>query len=138
MSKSRERVQINKVVTATDVGQVIDPASLEAQLFGALGSAGLDTAVFEEMVLDTKNGRMLNMNMVDYKWRTFNELPDFKNVILETPFPTHRFKAVGVGEIATSPGPGAVLMAASNALGKHLTTYPLTPDRVLNVLLAGP
>lgn len=120
-----------KVVTSTDAGQVIDPPSLHGQLFGALGSAGIDTAVFEETILDPRTGHMLNMNLSDYKWRTFNDLPDFENVILETPLPTHRFQAVGVGEIATSPGPPAVLMAASNALGCHLNHYPLTPDRIL-------
>ena len=127
-------LKIRRVLTATDVGQIIDPPSLEGQLYGALGSAGLDTAVFEETVIDKKSGRMLNMNMIDYKWRTFSDLPEFDNVILETPFPTHRFKAIGVGEVATSPGPGAVLMAVSNAVGKHLHHYPLTPNRILEAL----
>jgi xanthine dehydrogenase molybdenum-binding subunit len=72
--------------------------------------------------------------MVDYKWRTFSELPLIENVVLETPFPSHRFGAVGVGEIATSPGPSAVLMAVSNALGRWLHDYPVTPDRVLKAL----
>ena len=126
-------VKVKKVVTSTDVGQIIDPPSLYGQLYGALGSAGLDTAIFEETIIDKKSGHMLNMNMADYKWRTFNELPEFENVVLETPFPTHRFKAIGVGEITTSPGPGAVLMAVSNALGQHITTYPLTPDQILTV-----
>jgi xanthine dehydrogenase molybdenum-binding subunit len=127
-------VKVRKVLTATDVGQIIDPPSLQGQLYGALGSAGLDTAVFEETVIDRNSGHMLNMNMTDYKWRTFNDLPEFENVILETPFPTHRFKAIGVGEVATSPGPGAVLMAVSNAVGIHLHHYPLTPDRILEAL----
>ncbi len=47
--------------------------------------AGVDTALFEETILDEKTGRMLNGNMADYKWRTFADLPDFKNVILEIP-----------------------------------------------------
>ena len=128
-------LEIKRIVTSTDAGRIIDPPSLNGQLYGALGSAGLDTAVFEETVIDKKSGHMLNMNMSDYKWRTFNGLPEFKNIILETPFPTHRFKAVGVGEIATSPGPGAVLMAVSNALGIHLHEYPLTPDRILKAWL---
>ena len=126
-------IKLKKVVTATDAGRIIDPPSLHGQLFGALGSAGLDTAIFEETIIDKKSGHMLNMNLSDYKWRTFNELPEFNNVILETPFPTHRFKAVGIGEISTSPGPGAVLMAVSNALGKPFHEYPLTPDRILKV-----
>jgi len=53
---------------------------------------------------------------------------------METPFSTHRYGAIGVGEIATSPGPSAVLMAASNAIGKWLHEYPVTPERVLKAL----
>jgi CO/xanthine dehydrogenase Mo-binding subunit len=128
------KVDLRHVIAATDVGQVIDPPSLEGQIYGALGAAGMDTALFEESIFDRKLGHMLNVNMIDYKWRTFPELPEFRNVILETPIPTHRYKAVGVGEIATSPGPSAVLMAASNAVGKRLCEYPLTPGRILKAL----
>lgn len=128
------RVDLRRVLSATDVGQIIDPLSLEGQLHGALGSAGIDTAIFEESILDRTTGHMLNSNMIDYKWRTFLELPRFENVILETPLPTHRFKAIGVGEVATSPGPAAILMAVSNALGKRVTEYPLTPDKILRAL----
>ena len=55
-------------------------------------------------------------------------------MVLETPIPSHRFHAVGVGEIATSPGPVAVLMAVSNAIGVWLHEYPATPERVLKAL----
>jgi xanthine dehydrogenase molybdenum-binding subunit len=94
----------------------------------------MDTALFEESILDKKTGQLLNMNMVDYKWRTFSELPEFQNVILETGIQTHRFRAVGVGEIATSPGPSAILMAVSNAVGKAFIDYPLTPDKILSAI----
>jgi len=128
------RVDLKRVLCATDIGQIIDPLSLEGQLHGALGSAGIDTALFEESVLDRANGHMVNINMMDYKWRTFLELPEFQNVILETPLPSHRFGAIGVGEIATSPGPGAVYMAVSNALGMRINEYPFTPDKILRAL----
>ncbi len=84
------KVDLLKVVIATDVGQIIDPPSLEGQLHGALGAAGIDTAIFEETIVDEADGHILNLNMMDYKWRTFLELPQFKNVILETPIQTHR------------------------------------------------
>jgi len=127
-------VQLLRVVPATDVGQIIDPPSLDNQIHGSLGSAGIDTALFEESILDRATGRTINGNMIDYKWRTFLELPTFENVILETPFPSHRFKAVGVGEITCAPGPSAVLMAVSNAIGKRMHDYPLTPDKILRAL----
>jgi CO/xanthine dehydrogenase Mo-binding subunit len=127
-------LELIQVVNATDAGQIISPMTLEGQLHGALGSAGLDTAIFEETVLDPKTGRMLNGNMIDYKWRTFPDLPEFTNVILETPVPSHRFGAFGVGEIATSPGPSAVLMAVYNAIGQRIMSYPLTSDKILKAL----
>jgi CO/xanthine dehydrogenase Mo-binding subunit len=128
------KLDLLRVVTATDVGQIIDPPSLAGQLHGSIGSAGIDTAIFEESVLDINNGHILNLNMMDYKWRSFAELPRFDNQILETPIQTHRYKAIGVGEVSTSPGPSAVLMAASNAVGKGLEGYPLTPDKILKAI----
>ena len=126
--------ELLRVVQATDVGQVINPATLEGQLYGGLGSAGIDSALFEETILDKSSGRILNGNLIDFKWRVFPELPVFENAILETEIPTHRFKAVGVGEVATAPGPSAVLMAISNAIGRRITEYPATPERILKVL----
>ncbi|MGD9031118.1 MAG: xanthine dehydrogenase family protein molybdopterin-binding subunit [Desulfobacteraceae bacterium] len=128
------KVDLLRVVIGTDVGQIIDPPSIEGQLHGALGAAGIDTAIFEETILDEAMGHILNLNMLDYKWRTFLELPQFQNVILETPIETHRYKAVGVGEISTAPGPSAILMAVSNAVGKKMSEYPLTPDKILTAL----
>lgn len=128
------KVDLIRVVNTTDVGQIIDPLALTNQLNGCLGSAGIDSALFEETVFDTRLGRIMNPNMIDYKWRTFAELPEMEHAIMETPFPSHRFHAVGVGEIAPSPGPSAVLMAVSNAIGVRIHDYPLTPDKVLNAL----
>jgi CO/xanthine dehydrogenase Mo-binding subunit len=128
------KVTLLRVVNTTDVGQIIDPPGIRGQLNGCLGTAGIDSALFEETVLDHSTGYILNANMVDYKWRTYAELPPIDNIIMETPFPTHRFHAVGVGEVATSPGPTAVLMATSNAIGIWLHEYPVTPERVLKAL----
>ena len=128
------KVDLVNVVNATDAGKIIDPQGLEGQLNGCLGSAGIDSAIFEETILDRSSGHTLNANMIDYKWRTFSELPVITNVVLETPFPSHRFHAVGIGEVATSPGPSAILMAVSNAVGVWLHEYPVTPEKVLKAL----
>ena len=128
------KAELLRVVAATDCGQIIDPLVLEGQLHGSLGSAGIDTALFEKTVLDRDTGHIMNCNMIDYKWRTFIDLPQFQNVILETPIPSHRFKAVGVGEVAPAPGPSAVLMAISNAIGRRIMDYPATPDKILKAL----
>ena len=128
------RVDLLRVVNATDAGTIIDPPGLMNQLDGCLGSAGIDSALFEETVLDARTGHVLSANMADYKWRTFAQLPEVRNVVLESGVDSHRFGAIGVGEVATAPGPAAVMMAVSNALGVWLHEYPVTPARVLAAL----
>jgi CO/xanthine dehydrogenase Mo-binding subunit len=128
------KTELLLAVAVTDCGQIIDPLVLEGQLHGSLGSAGTDSALFEESIFDETTGRILNINMMDYKWRTFSDLPKFKSVILETPMPSHRFQAIGVGEISTAPGPSAILMAIYNAIGKRIMEYPTTPDKILRAL----
>jgi xanthine dehydrogenase molybdenum-binding subunit len=131
------KIRLVRVVNATDIGQIVDPLGLEGQLNACWGSAGIDSTIFEETILDRRTGHILNPNLIDYKWRTFAELPVVENAVLETPFPSHRFHAVGVAEITTSPGPSAALMAVSNAVGAWLHQYPVTPDRVLQALAKG-
>jgi len=128
------KVDLIRVVNATDIGQIIDPQGIQGQLNACFGTAGIDSSIFEETILDRRTGHIVNANMIDYKWRSFSELPVIDNVILETPFPSHRFHAVGVGEIATSPGPSAILVAVSNAVGTWMHEYPMTPERVLKAL----
>jgi len=118
----------------TDLGQIIDATNVKMQAEGSFGSAGADTALFEEMVLDKTTGRILNGNMIDYKWRTFNEFPPFDTVFLESQFDSESFHAVGFGEISGSPAPSAILMAISNAVGVEVREYPATPAVVLRAL----
>ena len=131
------KLKLLRVVNATDIGQIIDPLGLEGQLNACWGSAGIDSAIFEETIIDRRTGHIVNANLIDYKWRTFAELPPIRNIVLETPFPSHRFHSVGIAEITTSPGPAAALMAASNAIGVWLYQYPVTPDRILKALSKG-
>ena len=51
------QVDVAAFVNATDVGRIIDPPGLEGQFNGCLGSAGIDSALFEETVLDRTAGR---------------------------------------------------------------------------------
>ena len=118
----------------SDVGQNIDPATLEMQFHGGFGSAGTDTALNEEHIFDFNTGRFVTHNLIDYKWRTFNDFPPFATVIQEGQPNISRFKAVGFGEIAGSPGPSAIMMAISNAIGTHFDHYPATPDAILKAM----
>ena len=64
----------------TDAGQIIDPAMLEMQCQGGIGSASLDTAIYEEHIIDPATKRPLTYNMIEYKWRPFNDFPNTRQV----------------------------------------------------------
>ena len=57
------KIDLLKVLGASDVGQIIDPRSIEGQLYGCLGSAGADSAIFEESILDRASGHIVNCNI---------------------------------------------------------------------------
>jgi len=119
---------------ATDCGQIIDPNSAELQCHGGIGSASLDTAFFEEHVLDENIGRFLTYDMINYKWRPFNQFFHFDTCITESKFDTKSFNAVGFGEVAGAAAASAAIMAISNAIGKEILEYPATPDVILRAL----
>ena len=77
---------------------------------------------------------MLTANLIDYKWRTFNEFPPIKVVIQESLPEVSRWKAVGLGEISGAPGPAAMMMAISNAIGKDYCEYPASREGILKAL----
>lgn len=107
-------------------GQAIDPAMLEMQVQSGIGSASLDTAIYEEHVIDPSILRTMTYDMIEYKWRPFNDFPTYETCVLESQFDTFQFKATGVGEIAGAAAASATMQAISNAIGVQVATYPAT------------
>lgn len=104
------------------------------QAQGGIGSASLDTATFEEHIIDPGTGRTMTYDMIEYKWRPFNEFPKYETCFMESRFDTFQFKATGVGEIAGAAAASATMQAISNAIGVQVATYPATPDVILKAL----
>jgi CO/xanthine dehydrogenase Mo-binding subunit len=127
-------IEICKICGSSDVGQIIDCKDLEMQYHGGIGSACVDTAIFEENILDHSTGRLLSASMIDTKWRTFNEFPTYDAYVMESQIDSFMFKALGLGEISGAAGASAVLMAVSNAIGVDVKEYPATPSVVLNAM----
>jgi CO/xanthine dehydrogenase Mo-binding subunit len=128
-------VVVKRIVQGTDIGQIIDIKALRMQLQGGIGSASMDTATYEECIYDTEGtGRMLTNNMLEYKWRPFNQFPEHDCTIMESQIDSFMFKAVGIGEISGAAAASAVLMAVSNAIGTPVNEYPATPDVILKAL----
>ncbi|MDD7446561.1 MAG: xanthine dehydrogenase family protein molybdopterin-binding subunit [Clostridiales bacterium] len=128
------KTRVLKMVVGTDPGQVIDPATLEMQVQGGIGSACLDTAFFEEHIVDKETGRTMTYDMLEYKTRPFNEFPEFDYLFEQSQFDTWQYHAHGIGEISGGGAASAAMLAISNAIGVDVSTYPATPDVILKAL----
>jgi CO/xanthine dehydrogenase Mo-binding subunit len=127
-------ITLCRMCGGADVGQIIDVKALEMQYEGGIGSACVDTAIFEENILDRATGRLLKSGVIDYNWRTFNEFPKYDGYVRESQIDSFMFKALGIGEISGAAGASAVLMAVSNAIGVDVKEYPATPSVILKSL----
>jgi CO/xanthine dehydrogenase Mo-binding subunit len=128
------KTKILHFTSGADVGQVIDPAALEMQLQAGIGAASMDSATYEENIIDYATGRTMTYNMIEYKWRPFNEFPTFSSKILESQLDSFHFKAVGIAEVTGAAMAPAVMQAISNAVGVKVAEYPATPAVVLKAL----
>ena len=134
VDKETGKTRVIKMVVGTDPGQIIDPATIEMQLQGGIGSACLDTAFYEEHIVDKETGRTMTYDMLEYKTRPFNEFPDFDYNVEESQWDTWQYHANGVGEISGGGAASAAMLAISNAIGTDVSTYPATPDVILKAL----
>lgn len=128
-------VRVIKLVSAQDVGQTINPLSLQGQMDGA-ALMGLGLSLWEELRFD--GGRVANPNLMDYRLPTALDSVKGENTVVECASPTGPFGAKGVGEEGTVGVAPAVANAIHNAAGVRLRELPLTPEKVRAALAAKP
>lgn len=125
-------VKMNNFVAVQDCGLIIDLKTCESQVFGAM-IMGVTFALYEEKVMDSQTGKMLNPNMEFYKLAGLRDIGNFK-VHMMTGKGYDERGVIGIGEPPTvSPG-AAISNAVANAIGVRVPSIPLTADRVLAAL----
>jgi xanthine dehydrogenase YagR molybdenum-binding subunit len=125
-------VRVNKMVAVQDCGLVVNLKTAESQVYGAL-IMGISYALFEEKVMDTGTGRMLNPNMEFYRLAGYGDIPDLV-VQMMTGKGYDERGVIGLGEPpVVSPG-ACISNAVANAIGVRVPFLPLTPERVLDAL----
>ncbi len=127
------QVRVLRLVCANDVGRAINPMAVEGQIEGG-AQMGLGYALTEEVVV--QNGRVLNPDFLDYRLFTSADMPQIETIIVETDDPGGPFGAKGVGEMGGTPTAAAIANAIYDAVGLRLTQLPMTPERVLEAIVA--
>jgi CO/xanthine dehydrogenase Mo-binding subunit len=122
-------IEIVKLVSAFDVGRVINDALCRAQVVGG-GVQGVGTALIEQYIYDGQ-GRLLNPSFTDYKIPTAKDVPrELVPIFIETPHDKGPFGARGVAEHPMISVPSAIANALFAATGVRMRELPLSPERV--------
>jgi CO/xanthine dehydrogenase Mo-binding subunit len=128
-------IEVIRMISAFDVGRVINDALCRAQVVGG-GVQGIGTTLMEQYVYDAK-GKLLNSSFTDYKIPTAKDIPrEMEQIFVETPHDKGPFGARGVAEHPMISVPSAISNALFEATGVRLRELPLSPERVFLALKA--
>jgi CO/xanthine dehydrogenase Mo-binding subunit len=122
-----------QMATVVDSGRIINPINARVQALGGIvQSIGL--AMFEEVKYGD-DGLIISKDFQTYKIPSQMDVPPLiVEFVQESPEPSGPFGAKSLGEIATgSPAP-AICDALYNALGVHIDSLPVTPERLFRAI----
>ena len=129
-------VKLLDYAVAHDSGPAINPLFVEGQVRGGVAQ-GIGGALYEEFVYD-EQGQLLTGTFLDYLMPTCGEVPNIRQVHLETPSPLNPLGLKGIGEGGAIAPPVAVANAVVDALrplgGIEISETPVTPERVLALI----
>jgi isoquinoline 1-oxidoreductase subunit beta len=110
-------LRIARCVCVTDVGEVVNPLGVEAQMMGGTID-GLSTALGLEITVE--GGRVVQGNFMDYPLMRMQDAPDVEVEILRTDH-----APCGAGEMGIPSAAPALANAIYAATGKRLRKLPL-------------
>lgn len=120
-------VKITKLWGAIDAGLVVNPDAVEAQIEGQLVQT-VGRMLYEEVTFDARG--VTSLDWASYPIARFADTPEIVPIVvqrLDQP-------SSGAGEEAMAAAAAAVANAFFDATGRRMTTFPMTPERVLAAL----
>ena len=127
-------IKLKDYRVSTDVGTVINPRTLGAQLHGG-GIQGFSAALGQKWIYDRRWGLQVTKRFYTNRPPTLLDIPyeqDMQWVAYNEPDPFNPLGAKGIGETAEGAGSGAVLCAIADALGDgYFNRTPVMPDMIL-------
>jgi CO/xanthine dehydrogenase Mo-binding subunit len=127
------QLKVKRMVTAHDVGTVINPLAHQGQIEGGL-IQGLGYAVMEEIV--TEQGKVLTPSFGDYRIPCIADVPSLETVLIEDPTGPGPFAAKQIGENGIIATAGAIANALAAAAGVRVFNLPLTAEKIYFALNA--
>ena len=123
VDKNSGSVDVKRVVSAQDMGQVINPEGAKMQIEGGI-IMGLGYALTEE--IHFKGGEIYDLNFGTYKIPRFSWLPNIETVLVDNP----EMPPQGGGEPAITCMGGVIANAVYDAIGVRLFQLPMTKEQI--------
>ncbi|MCD5994544.1 xanthine dehydrogenase family protein molybdopterin-binding subunit [Pseudomonas sp. CDFA 602] len=124
-------LRVSRVVSAIDVGKVVNPLAARNQVEGAI-VMGIGMALFEAGEFDPRNGLPVNNNYAEYVVPVHADQPDIDVMLLDYPdYNLGEFGARGIGEIGVTGLAAAVANAVYHATGKRVRSLPITKEKLM-------
>jgi isoquinoline 1-oxidoreductase beta subunit len=115
-------VKVHKVTAVADLGRMVNPDTVEAQIQSSI-VFGLTAALYGEINVD--KGRVQQTNFDKYKLLRMNEAPAISITLVQS-----TEKPGGIGEPATALIGPAVANAIYAGTGKRVRKMPFTPENI--------
>jgi len=129
------RVRVTRVVSAFDVGKVVNPKTAHSQGYSGI-IMGIGMALMEHTVYDERDGSIVTSNLADYAVPVNADIPQLEVLFVDKPDPyidDQGIGARGLGEIPITGVAAAVANAIYHATGTRVRDLPITPDKLLRV-----
>ncbi|MFB4390437.1 MULTISPECIES: xanthine dehydrogenase family protein molybdopterin-binding subunit [unclassified Pseudomonas] len=125
------RLRVSRVVSAIDVGKVVNPIAARNQVEGAI-IMGIGMALFEAAEYDPRNGLPTNNNYAEYMVPVHADMPEIEVILLDYPdYRLNEFGVRGIGEIGVTGLAAAVANAVYHATGRRIRELPITMDKLM-------
>ncbi len=121
------QITLLDVVSAHDVGMVLNPLFHQSQIEGGLIQR-LGFAVMEK--IESEEGRVSTLSLGDYKLPTMRDIPPLRTVLVESPTGPAPFQGKAIGESSITPLAAAIANAVYDAVGVRMHELPITAEHV--------
>ena len=127
VDEKTHKVEVLKVISASDVGEPINPQGIVGQIEGGI-VMGMGYGLSEEFRLEA--GRPVTDRYAKLGLKRITDMPDMVAISVSDPHPEGPYGAKGMGELPMSPTAAAIANAVFDAVGVRIHSLPITPEKI--------
>ncbi|HEX8421096.1 MAG TPA: molybdopterin cofactor-binding domain-containing protein, partial [Sphingomonas sp.] len=127
-------VRVVRMLGVFAAGRILNEKTARSQCLGGM-TFGIGTALHEELIHDTRTGKLVNRDLAEYHVPVNADVPQLEVEFLEErDIHANPLHAKGIGELGISGAGAAIASAIYNAVGIRVRDFPITLDKLIDHL----